>query len=333
MKSARDCDEDGRRKSVTISFQAPPARRAGAAGSSPLRRSSQRRPRPRSAPSARCRRGTPRPVPGSRRRSRATHARSASTRRRVSASSASATSLLPPPAPAARPRPGRPRGIPPPAKTAARISPTTEAVETATREHHRVQPALASLSQASVDVPAERLDRQRRLEREQLGAAPHRRRADAHARPHLRRPAQRVARIVTLEIRRQRPPDRPVSDEVMSFAECTATSIRPSSSASSSSLTKTPRAPISPNAFVRSRSPAVVIGTSAISTPGRRKRSDASSACVSASREPREPTLSSIALAHSTEPSSTSSATSCWSRASFVAIIATHASTPTNTTR
>ncbi len=52
----------------------------------------------------------------------------------------------------------------------------------------------------------------------------------------------------------------------MSFAECTATSIRPSSNASSSSLTNTPRDPISPNGLVRSRSPAVVIGISAIST-------------------------------------------------------------------
>src|SRR5205809_533775 len=75
----------------------------------------------------------------------------------------------------------------------------------------------------------------------------------------------------------------------MSFAECTATSIRPSRSASSSSLTNTPRAPISPNGRVRSRSPAVVIGTSAISTPERRSRVAASSACVSASLLPREP--------------------------------------------
>src|SRR6185503_9695756 len=76
----------------------------------------------------------------------------------------------------------------------------------------------------------------------------------------------------------------------MSFAECTATSILPASSASSISLTKTPRAPISPNGFDRSLSPTVVIGTSAISTPGPRNREAASSACVSASREPREPT-------------------------------------------
>ena len=85
-----------------------------------------------------------------------------------------------------------------------------------------------------------------------------------------------------------------MSVEVMSFAECTATSIRPASSASSISLTKTPRSPIWPNGLERSRSPAVVIGTNAISMPGRRMRAAASSACVSASLEPREPTRTSI---------------------------------------
>src|SRR5436190_13846015 len=80
----------------------------------------------------------------------------------------------------------------------------------------------------------------------------------------------------------------------MSLAEWTATSIRPARSASSISFTKTPRAPISPNGFVRSLSPAVVIGTSAISTPSPRRRSAASSACVSASRLPRLPILISI---------------------------------------
>src|ERR671922_59962 len=81
----------------------------------------------------------------------------------------------------------------------------------------------------------------------------------------------------------------------MSLAECTATSIRPSSSASSSSLTNTPREPISPNGRVRSRSPAVVTGRGANSSPGRRSRSTASSACVSASRLPLEPTRRSTA--------------------------------------
>ena len=76
----------------------------------------------------------------------------------------------------------------------------------------------------------------------------------------------------------------------MSFAECTATSMRPASNASSISFTKTPRDPISPNGRERSRSPAVVIGTSAISTPSRRSREAARSAWISASREPREPT-------------------------------------------
>src|SRR5262245_21752510 len=82
----------------------------------------------------------------------------------------------------------------------------------------------------------------------------------------------------------------------MSFAECTATSILPSRSASSSSFTNTPRSPIWPNGFVRSRSPAVVIGTSAISMPGPRNRSQASSACVRASLLPRLPTLSSTVV-------------------------------------
>src|SRR6476646_2041866 len=80
----------------------------------------------------------------------------------------------------------------------------------------------------------------------------------------------------------------------MSFAACTAPSMRPPRSASSSSFTKTPRVPISPNGFVRSRSPAVVIGTRAISIPGARSRSAACSACVSASLLPRGPTRSSI---------------------------------------
>src|SRR6266508_2860245 len=79
----------------------------------------------------------------------------------------------------------------------------------------------------------------------------------------------------------------------MSFAEWTATSIDPSRSASSISFTNTPRSPIWPNGLVRSRSPTVVIGTSAISIPGPRSRSAASSAWVSASLLPRLPIVSS----------------------------------------
>ena len=80
---------------------------------------------------------------------------------------------------------------------------------------------------------------------------------------------------------------------VRSFAEWTATSIRRSSSASSSSLTKTPREPISPNGRERSRSPVVVIGTSASSIPGARSAERARSAWVSASLLPRLPTRTS----------------------------------------
>src|SRR4029453_2175818 len=72
--------------------------------------------------------------------------------------------------------------------------------------------------------------------------------------------------------------------------------MRPSSNASSSSLTKTPRLPISPNGLLRSRSPAVVTGTSANSSPGPRRRSTASSACLSARRLPLEPILRTTTL-------------------------------------
>src|SRR6185369_3709600 len=81
------------------------------------------------------------------------------------------------------------------------------------------------------------------------------------------------------------------SVDVMSFAEWTATSMRPARRASSISFTKTPRSPISPNGFERSRSPAVVMGTSATSRSGLAKRSASAaiSACVSASLLPRLP--------------------------------------------
>ena len=97
-----------------------------------------------------------------------------------------------------------------------------------------------------------------------------------------------------------------VSVEVMSFAEWTATSTRPARSASSSSFTNTPRAPISPNGRVRSRSPAVVIGTSASSRSARTRRraSAASCACTSASRLPREPSRTSIATHDLSSPRS-----------------------------
>ena len=94
----------------------------------------------------------------------------------------------------------------------------------------------------------------------------------------MRRPGRRPAAPQSASRgssrRRYAPTARPsVSVEVMSLAEWTATSIRPARSASSISFTKTPRAPISPNGFDRSRSPAVVIGTMATSTSELARRS------------------------------------------------------------
>ena len=76
-----------------------------------------------------------------------------------------------------------------------------EPVEPAGGEHDRVEPALAALAQPRVDVPAQRLDRQLRLEREQLCAPPHRRGADPHPGPQLGGAAERVAGILARQVR------------------------------------------------------------------------------------------------------------------------------------
>src|SRR5688572_15381316 len=67
-------------------------------------------------------------------------------------------------------------------ETAPDLRAEAESVEPAGSEHDGVQPALAAFTQARVDVAPERLDGQRRLEREQLRAPPRRRRPDAHRR-------------------------------------------------------------------------------------------------------------------------------------------------------
>src|SRR5437870_72104 len=64
-----------------------------------------------------------------------------------------------------------------------------------------VEPALAALAQPRVDVPAQRLDRERRLEREKLCAPPHRRRPNPHPGPDLVRAAERVARVFARRVR------------------------------------------------------------------------------------------------------------------------------------
>ena len=203
----------------------------------------------------------------------ATQRRSASTRRRVSASSAAATSSSSPARTCSASAPWPASGSSSPGSKRSPISassPSRSSPQAASTTASR--PALAALAQPRVDVPAQRLDRERRLEREQLRAPAHRRGADPHARTGARR--RRTAR---------RADPRAAGRRRRRALRCRSTSCPSpsgrrrrcgrSSSASSSSLTKTPRAPISPNGFVRSRSPAVVIGTSAISIPGRRSRS------------------------------------------------------------
>ena len=79
-----------------------------------------------------------------------------------------------------------------------------EPVEPAGGEDDGVEAALAALAQPGVDVSAERLDRERRLEREQLRAAAHRGRPDPHPGPDRVRAAERVARILARPGRRRR---------------------------------------------------------------------------------------------------------------------------------
>ena len=102
----------------------------------------------------------------------------------------------------------------------------TQPVETGRREHDRVEPALAALPQARVDVPAQRLDRELRLEREELRAAAHRRRADPHPGRERRR-RRRGRRGDPRAARKAATASPSTSVEVMSFAEWTATSMRP----------------------------------------------------------------------------------------------------------
>ena len=76
-----------------------------------------------------------------------------------------------------------------------------EPVEPAGGEHDRVEPALPTLAEARVDVAPHRLDRERRLEREQLGAPPDRGGPDPHPGADPVGSAQRVTRILARRVR------------------------------------------------------------------------------------------------------------------------------------
>ena len=76
-----------------------------------------------------------------------------------------------------------------------------KALEAARREHDIVETALPALAQSRVDVAAQRFDRERGLECEQLRRATSRCSPDAHAWTDRVGTAQRVARILARQVR------------------------------------------------------------------------------------------------------------------------------------
>src|SRR5215218_11428165 len=77
-------------------------------------------------------------------------------------------------------------------ETMADLAGEPEPVEPRRREDDRVQPTLAPLTETCVDVPAQRLDGELRLECEQLCAAPRRSCPDSHPRLDRLRTTERV---------------------------------------------------------------------------------------------------------------------------------------------
>ena len=86
-------------------------------------------------------------------------------------------------------------------ETVADLGFQPEAVEPAGGEDDRVEAPLGALAETRVDVPAQRLYGERRLEREQLRAAACGRGADAHARRQTVAADERVAGILARRIR------------------------------------------------------------------------------------------------------------------------------------
>ena len=131
----------------------------------------------------------------------ATQRRSASTRRRVSLVVRARDELL-----LAGPDLERERSLTRLRKQLVRIEPVTdltpepEPVESTGGKHHRVESALAALPQARVDVPPQRLDRESRLERQELRPPANGGCSDPHPRPKTHGPAERVAGILARRI-------------------------------------------------------------------------------------------------------------------------------------
>ena len=248
----------GRDARAEAAYQAVPSVRHGASPRerrelapervriAPCRRSSQR---PSSAAierrSGRRRRGGPRPARGSRRRRpRRTAARPRRAARLASSAAATRCSSPARTCSASAPWPASgsissgsrraPISPPSPSRSSPHAARTTASRPRSPRLRSRVSMLPRSGSTESVGSSARSCARRRaeavptRMPGTERGGA-----------------AERVARILPGGYAPTASPS--VSVEVMSLAEWTATSIRPSSSASSSSLTKTPRLPISPN--------------------------------------------------------------------------------------
>ena len=163
-----------------------------------------------------------------------------------------------------------------------------EPVETAGGEHERVEAALLRLAQARVDVAAQRLDRDRRIEREQLRAAPDRGGADPHARLEPLGADERVARVVALEVRAHGEAGRVGRGHVLGGVYG---DVDPVGEQRLLELLHEDAA----LADLPERAGAVAVAggrdrqeRDLVAGPAQVRR--ASSACVSASREPREPT-------------------------------------------
>ena len=93
-------------------------------------------------------------------------------------------------------------------ETVADLDLETQPVEAAGGEDDRVETPLGALGEPRVDVPAQWLDGQRGLEREQLRSAPRRCCADTHPRRQAIAPDERVARILARRVRADDEPSR-----------------------------------------------------------------------------------------------------------------------------
>ena len=187
-----------------------------------------------------------------------THARSATTRRRVSASSTAATVSSSPSRTWSASAPGRLREHCRRLETVADLSFQPQPVEAAGGEDDCVGARSDNLRRRVSMFPRRGLYRQRRLEREQLGASACRPRCQ-RASPEPNRSLPTSASRASSRGGYEPTTSRGVSVEVMSLAEWTATSIRPSKQKLHRPSRRRPARRLSRMAGGGPRSPVVVI--------------------------------------------------------------------------